>query len=49
MKIFSKNLFESIPDNRKIVSSFFLYQNIRDLLREIGFSECDINRLYLEF
>ena len=27
----------------------FLIQNDKNLLREIGFSERDINRLYLEF
>ena len=44
-----KDLFESIPDYRKIGLLIFLIQNDRNLLREIGFSERDINRLNLEF
>ena len=44
-----KDFFESIPDYRKIVFLLFLIKNDKDLLREVGFSERDINRLYLEF
>ena len=44
-----KDLFESIPDYRKIVFLLFLNKNDKDLLREVGFSERDINRLNLEF
>ena len=41
--------FESITDYRKIVILIILIQNDNDFLREIGFSERDINRLNLEF
>ena len=44
-----KDSFESIPDYRKIVFLLFLIKNDKDLLREVGFSERDINRLNLEF
>ena len=44
-----KDLFESIPDYRKIVFLLFLIKNDKDLLREFGFSERDINRLNSEF
>ena len=44
-----KDIFESIPDYRKIVLLMFLIQNIKNSLREIGFSERDINHLNLEF
>ena len=44
-----KDLFESITDYRKIALLIFLIQNDKNLLREIGFSEYDINRLNLEF
>ena len=44
-----KGLFESIPDYRKIVFLLFLIKNDKDLLREVGFSEREINRLNLEF
>ena len=40
-----KDMFESILDYRKIVLIIFLTQNDRHLLREIGFSAPDINRL----
>ena len=43
------DLFESIPDYKKIVLLTFLIKNDNDLLHEIGFSERDINRLNLEF
>ena len=42
-----KDLFEPIPDYRKIVFLIFLFQNDKDLLREIGFNQRDINRLNL--
>ena len=42
-------MFESIQDYRKIVLIMFLFQNNKDFLYEIGFSERDINRLNLEF
>ena len=44
-----KDLFESIPDYRKIVFLLFLIKNDKDLLREVGFSDRDINHLNLEF
>ena len=44
-----KDIFESIPDYRKIVLLIFLIQNDKNLLKEIGFSKNDINLLYLEF
>ena len=44
-----KDLFESIPDYRKIVLLIFLFQNDKNLLHEVGFSQRDINRLSLEF
>ena len=43
------DLFESIPDYRKIVLLMFLIKDDENLLHEIGFSERDINRLNLEF
>ena len=44
-----KDIFESIPDYRKIVLSIILIQNEKNSLNEIGFSKNDINRLNLEF
>ena len=44
-----KDIFESIPDYRKIVLLIFLNKNDEDFLVEIGFSERDINLLNLEF
>ena len=44
-----RDLFESIPDYRKIVLLIFLIQNDKNLLKEIGFSKNDINRLSIEF
>ena len=44
-----KDMFESIPDYRKIVLLIFLIQNDKNLLNEIGFSKNDINNLNLEF
>ena len=43
-----KDMFESQPEYRKRVLLIFLIKNDNDLLHEIGFSERDINRLYLE-
>ena len=39
-----KELFESIPDYKKIVLLIFLIQNDKKLLKEIGFTKIDINR-----
>ena len=44
-----RDLIESIEDYRKIVLLIFLIKNDETLLREVGFSESDINRLNLEF
>ena len=44
-----KNLFESIPAYKKIVLLIFFNQNDKNLLKEIGFSKSDINRINLEF
>ena len=44
-----RDLFESIPDYRKIVLLIFLIQNDKNLLKEIGFSKNNINLLNLEF
>ena len=44
-----KDLFQSIPDYRKIVLIIFLYQNDKNLLKGIGFNKLDINLLNLEF
>ena len=44
-----KDIFESIPDYRKIVLLIFLIQNDKNLLKAIGFSERDINLLNVEF
>ena len=46
---FFKDLFESIPDYKKIVSLILLIQNDKNLLKEIGFSKNDLNLLNLEF
>ena len=43
-----RDLFESIPHYRKIVLLLFLNENDKDLLKEVGFSENDINRLSLQ-
>ena len=43
-----KDLFESIPDYRKIVLIIFLIQNDKNLLKGIGFNKNDINLLNLE-
>ena len=44
-----KDIFESIPNYRKVVLLIFLIQNDKNLLKEIGFSKNDINLLNLEF
>ena len=44
-----KEIFESIHDSKKIVLLIFLIQNDKNLLKEIGFSKNDINRLSIEF
>ena len=44
-----KDLFESIPDHRKLVLIIFLFQNDKNLLKGIGFNKLDINLLNLEF
>ena len=44
-----KDIFESIHDYKKIVLLIFLIQNDKNLLKEIGFSKNDINRLSIEF
>ena len=43
-----KDLFESIPDYRKIVLLMFLNKGDKYLLKEVGFSKNDINLLSLE-
>ena len=43
-----KDLFQSIPDYKKVVLLKFLNQNDKNLLREIGCNKNDINRLGLE-
>ena len=43
------DLFESIPDYRKIVLLIYIFQNDKNLLRDIGFRQHGINRLNLEF
>ena len=44
-----KDLFESIPEYRKIVLLIFLIQNDKNLLKEVGFSQNDIILLNFEF
>ena len=44
-----QDIIESTPDYRKIVLLIFLIQNDKNLLKEIGFSKNDINRLSIEF
>ena len=44
-----KDLFESIPDYKKIVLSMFLIKNDVKFLSECGFLKRDINFLYKEF
>ena len=49
MDNYFKDIFESIHDYRKIVLLMFLIQNDKNLLKEIGFNQNDINLLNLEF
>ena len=44
-----KDIFESIPNYRKVVLLIFLVQNDKHLLKELGFAKADINNLNLEF
>ena len=44
-----KDLFESIPDDKKIVLLMFLIKNDVNFLYGCGFSKGDINFLYKEF
>ena len=44
-----KDLFESIPDYKKIVLLLFLIKNDVNFLYESGFLKGDINFLYKEF
>ena len=44
-----KDLFDTIPDYRKIVLLLFLIENDVDLLTEIGLLKHDINRVCVEF
>ena len=44
-----KDMFESINEYKKIVLLIFLIQNDKNLLKEVGFSKHDINRLNFEF
>ena len=44
-----QDLFESIPDYRKIVLLMFLIKDDKKLLKEVGFSKNDNNLLFLEF
>ena len=44
-----KDLFESIPDYKKIVLLMFLIKNDVNFLYECGFLKGDINYLYKEF
>ena len=46
--IYFKELFESIPDYRKIVLIMFLIKNDVNFLYECGFLKGDINFLYKE-
>ena len=40
-----RDLFESIPEYKKIVLLIFLIQNDKDILYEVGFSENDLDLL----
>ena len=44
-----KDLFESIPDYRKIVLLMLLIKDGKNLLKELGFSKNNVNQLSLEF
>ena len=45
-KIYFKDLFDSIPDYRKIVLLLSLNQNESDLLKKCGYIKNDIDSLY---
>ena len=47
--IYFKDLFESIPDYKKIVLLKFLIKNYVNFLYECGFLKGDINFLYKDF
>ena len=47
--IYVKDLFESIPDYKKIVLLMILIENDVSFLYECGFLKGDINFLYKEF
>ena len=44
-----KDMFDLIPDYRKIVILMFLIKNDVDLLTECGYIRNDVNRLRLKF
>ena len=44
-----KDMFESIPDYRKIVLLIFIIENEKKFLQECGFLKSDINSLNKEF
>ena len=44
-----RDLFESIPDYRKIVLLIYLIKDHKNIFREIGFSERNVNYLNSEF
>ena len=44
-----RDLFESIPDYRKIVLLIFLIKAVKKFLKEVGHSKNDITQLSLEF
>ena len=44
-----KDKFESIHEYKKVILLIFFIQNDKNLLKEIGFSKNDINRLSIEF
>ena len=46
---FFKDIFEYFHDYKKIVLLLFLFQNDKNLLKEVGFSKKDINLLNFEF
>ena len=46
---YSRHLFESISDYKKIVLLIFLIQNDKDKLHEVGFNENYNNLLNFEF
>ena len=44
-----KDFFESVPDYRKIVLWMFLIKDDKNLLKDVGFSNDDINQLSFYF